>query len=193
MSFICCDLLKGWVRLTKGQRRYFVLSFFRCSVAMLYQTNCCSYMIDDVSCLILRYCNSKHLHTTYQQKEYKENVFVLNTFRMAIDILYYLNEEFMSYISIFLLYQKECIIHHRKYYQHQYQNDGSNWSVIFNLHNLLDNPWYQYCLLIWNLYFLIQKVDMYTRHLLIYLRLRKYIITSRAAKYYYSKPSAVFL
>ena len=138
MSLICCDLLKGWVRLTKGQRRYFVLSFFRCSVAMLYKTNCCSYMIDDVSCLILRYCNSKHLHTTYQQKEYKENVFVLNTFRMAIDILYYLNEEFMSYISIFLLYQKECIIHHRKYHQHQYQNDGSNWSVIFNLHNLLD-------------------------------------------------------
>ena len=73
MSFICCDLLKGWVTLTKGQLRYFVLSFFRCSVAMLYQTNCCSYMIDDVSCLILRYCNSKHLQTTYQQQRTKKS------------------------------------------------------------------------------------------------------------------------
>ena len=141
MSFVCCDLLKGWVTLTKDQRRCFVLSFFRCSVAMLYQTNCCTYMIDDVSCLILRYCNSKHLHTTYQQKkEYKENVFVLNrfVFLYTFCIIQMSIIQFIAYILIFLLYQKECLIHHCKYYQHQYKNDASNLSVIFIWHNLHD-------------------------------------------------------
>ena len=44
----------------------------------------------------------------------------------------------MAYILIFLLYQKECLIHHCKYYQYQYENDGSNLSVIFIWHNLHD-------------------------------------------------------
>ena len=35
----------------------------------------------------------------------------------------------MAYILIFLLYQKECLIHHCKYYQYQYKNDGSNLPV----------------------------------------------------------------